>query len=131
MLICDQVIVEQATMKKSLIGVFENLNSPVIPAPARLSLYVKLLDADGRYDFLIRLVSLADEKEIVKTEARDVLISPPAASEIVLNFAGILLPDSGKYEFQLYGNGIFLHRATMNVNHLSGGPQWPQSQSLH
>jgi hypothetical protein len=129
MLICERVIVEQGTGAKSLIGVFENLNSPFFPAPTHISLYAKLLDADGHYNFLVRLVSLLDEMEIVKTEAPNVVAKPPNATEIVINFAGLPLPSPGKYEFQLWADGIFLHRATMNAILIQGGPQWPQPQS--
>src|SRR5665213_3459572 len=91
MLICQQVIVEQGTGMKSLIGVFENLNSPVFPVATRLAVYAKLLDADGSYDFLIRLVSLKDEKKIADVQGKNVVLNSSTSSELVLNISGLVL----------------------------------------
>lgn len=114
---------------KSLIGVFENLNSPVFPVATRLAVYAKLLDADGSYDFLIRLVSLKDEKKIADVQGKNVVLNSSTSSELVLNISGLVLPEPGKYEFQLYANDVYLHRATINAAFVPGGPaQWPQQQ---
>lgn len=130
MLICEHVIVEQGTGAKSLIAVFENVNSHVFPVPTRMAVYAKLLDADGSYDFLIRLINLKDEAKIADVEAKNVLLKSATSSELVLNIAGLVLPEPGKYEFQLYANDVYLHRATINAVHIQGGPaQWPQPQS--
>ena len=62
MLVCDQVISEQGTNKKSLIGVFDNFYSLVFPAALpRIAVYVKLADAQGDYLFKLRFVNLRDE----------------------------------------------------------------------
>jgi hypothetical protein len=131
MLICQRVIVEQGTGMKSLIGVFENLNSFAFPAPVNMAVYAKLLDAEGDYDFLIRLVSLKDERRIADVEGKNVVLNSSTSSELVLNIAGLMLPEPGKYEFQLYANGMYLHRATLNAAQIQGGPvQWPPQQPL-
>jgi len=126
MLICQRVIVEQGTGMKSLIGVFENLNSFAFPAPVSVAVYAKLLDAEGNYDFLIRLVNLRDETKIADVEAKSFALTSATSSELVLNIAGLVLPEPGKYEFQLYANDAYLHRATMNAILIQGGPPWPQ-----
>src|ERR1035441_8953551 len=69
MLVCDQVIGEQGTGKKSLIGIFDNLHAPGFPTQTRLAVYVKLADAQGNYKFRIRLVKLKDEAPIADLNA--------------------------------------------------------------
>jgi hypothetical protein len=128
MLVCDQVIVEQGTGKKSLIGVFENVNSTAFPMQARLAIYAKLVDASGHYDFLIRLVNLKDETKVAEIKA-EANIDPMAPAEFAINFVGMIFPEPGKYEFQLYANGTYLHRVTMNAILIQGGTQWPQRKS--
>src|ERR1700679_1654147 len=124
MLICDQIIIEQGTSKKSLIGLFENLNALSFPAQTRLSIFAKLTDASGHYDFLIRIVNLKDE--ILLSEVKTQLdIKDMTGAELVVNFVGMVFPEPGKYEFQLYANEVYLHRITMNAVLVEGAQQWP------
>jgi len=126
MLVCDQVIAEVGTGKKSLIGIFENVAVPTFPAVIRLGIYAKLVDAEGDYDILIRLVNLKDESRIADMKAEAKSIKREGAAELVVNIGGIILPEPGKYEFQLFANDAFLHRVTMNAVTLPvGGVQWP------
>jgi hypothetical protein len=129
MLVCDQVISEQGTGKKSLIGIFENISAPAFPTQTRLAIYAKLVDASGYYHILIRLVNLKDESKVAEIKAELKIIDPTACAELALNIAGIILPAAGKYEFQLYANDAFLHRVTMNAVLLQGGLQWQPPKS--
>jgi hypothetical protein len=130
MLVCDQVITEFGTGKKSLIGIFENINSPMFPTQIKIGFYAKLVDAEGDYDVLIRLVNLKDESRVADIKAGVKGIKREGAAELVINVAGIVLPEPGKYEFQLFANDAFLHRVTMNAVLLSGGIPWLQPKSL-
>jgi hypothetical protein len=129
MLVCDQVITEFGTGKKSLIGIFENVNSPMFPTQIKIGVYAKLVDAEGDYDILIRLVNLKDETRVADIKAEAKGIKREGAAELVVNVAGIVLPEPGKYEFQLFANDAFLHRVTMNAVLMSGGIPWLQPKS--
>jgi hypothetical protein len=129
MLVCDQVITEFGTGKKSLIGIFENINSSIFPTQVKMGFYARLVDAEGDYDVLIRLVNLKDESRVADIKAEAKGLKRDAAAELVLNVAGIVLPEPGKYEFQLFANDAFLHRVTMNAVLMSGGIQWLQPKS--
>lgn len=55
-LLCDQVITENETGKKSIIGVFDRIwakEFPAIHKPA--AIYIRIADAEGTYDMRIRL----------------------------------------------------------------------------
>lgn len=127
MLVCDQVIIEQGTGKKSLIGVFERVNAFSFPTQTRLAIYAKLVDASGHYKFRIRLVNLKDESVLAELQA-EANIDQGSVGEFAINIAGIVLPTAGKYEFQLYANEVYLHRVTMTAAAMPGGLQWPQQQ---
>jgi hypothetical protein len=132
MLICDQVITEQVTNKKSLIGVFNNFYSLSFPALVqRLAVYVKLADAVGDYMFKLRIVKLKDESLIAEIGIKAHIVDAGNYSELALNMGNIAVPEPGKYEFQLYEGENFLHRVTMQVELAQlpqGGPQWPQQK---
>lgn len=131
MLICDQIINEEGTNKKSLIGVFERVNSPIFPlAIPRLAVYVKLVDAVGQYQFLLRLVNLKDESLMVDVGIGAKIGDMSHQAELALNLGNLPIPEPGKYEFQLYCDDTFLHRATIEACKIQmpGGGPWQQQQ---
>ena len=128
MLVCDQIITEQVTNKKSLIGVFDNFNSLQFPVLfPRLAVYVKVADAVGDYLFKLRLVKLKDETLIAEAGIQAHIADASQYAELALNMGNIPVPEPGKYEFQLYAGENYLHRVTMNAvlaQLPQGGPQW-------
>lgn len=129
MLVCDQIINEEGTNKKSLIGVFERVNAPSYPfVVPRLAIYVKLVDAVGHYDFKLRLVHLKDESLIADIGIGAEIGDVSQHAELALNMGNLPIPAPGKYEFQLYFNEVFLHRVTIDalVVKMPGGMPWPQ-----
>lgn len=132
MLVCDQIITEMGTNKKSLIGVFDNYFSPSFPfVVPRIAIYVKLADAGGEYLFKLRVVKLKDELVIAEIGVRAVIADPTQYSEVALNIGGFALLEPGKYEFQLYSGEEYLHRVTINAvlgpaPQPGGFPSWPQ-----
>src|SRR5713101_1532169 len=102
MLLCDQIIVDAQTQKKSLIGIFENFNAMVFPAIANISVYAKLADAEGQYKFKIRVVHLRDERLIGEVFADGMIQTRLEPVDVAVYLMGFTVPDPGKYEFQLF-----------------------------
>jgi hypothetical protein len=129
MLVCDQVIQEQGTNKKSLLGIFDNINSPAYPTQLRLAVYVKLSDARGHYNFRLRFVSLRDERTMIP-DINIPLDIPESQSgaELAINLVGVIISEPGAYEFQLWADDAYLHRITLNAVSIGGTP-WPQQQN--
>ena len=132
-MICDQIITKQVTNKKSLIGVFDKLFSPNFPAMLpRLAVYVKLADAAGGYLFRLRIVKLKDESPLAEVRLDAQIPDTEQYSELALNMP-LLVPEQGKYEFQLYAGENYLHRVTMQAELAQLPPggqlQWPPQNS--
>lgn len=124
MLICDQVITEMGTNKKSLIGVFDNFFSLAFPSVLpRLAVYVKLADAEGDYLFKLRIVKLEDESLVAGIGVQVQIADIRRYAEVALNMGSIPIPEPGKYEFQLYADDVYLHRITVQAElaQLPGG----------
>jgi hypothetical protein len=133
MLICDQIITEQVTNKKTLIGVFDKLSSPNFPTMMpRLAIYVKLADAAGDYLFRLRIVKLKDESPLAELRLAAQVADTEEYTELAINMP-FLVPERGKYEFQLYAGENYLHRVTMHAELAQlppgGPPQWPPQTS--
>jgi len=122
-LICDQVIHELGTNKKSLIGIFEEIHLPHFPAHyPRIAVYVNLTDAHGEYVLEMRLQS---EKgvEVGRGETPKVKIDNPLATcEFALQVQNLVFPGPGQYEFQIYGNGAFLASKAFRVRQVQRKP---------
>lgn len=122
MLVCDQIVAEQGTNKKSLIGIFEIVAAFAFPTVIpRLSVYVRLVDGLGKYPFKLRVVKLKDETLLADVDVEGDLPDQMHATELVFNFMGFAVPEAGKYEFQLYTRDTYLHRVTMEVSQMQGG----------
>ena len=116
-LICDHIITEAGTNKKSLIGIFENITAARFPyVHPLLSVYVKLTDALGKYKVRIELVDLRHNKIIGKGEIPQVQFPDKLSHyELAFNFAGLRINNSGKYEFRIYANDEFLDSKDFHV----------------
>lgn len=118
MLVCDYVITEQGTKKKSLIGIFENIGTASFPFihPA-LSVYIKLTDAMGSFRFRLELVQLSTLKVIGQGEIPSLVTipSPLMSHELVFNLRGLKFTDPGDYEFRIYANDRIFGQKTFVV----------------
>ena len=119
MLICDYVITEQGTNKKSLIGIFENINVRQFPCVHHsLSVYVKMTEGQGVYRFRLELIDLKDDKTIGGGELpKDIRISNPLiAHELVFNLKGLRFTHAGDYEFRMFSNDKIFAQKTFVVS---------------
>ncbi len=126
MLLCDQIIIDAQTQKKSLIGIFDKFNAVAFPASANTAVYVKLADAEGAYDFKIRVVNLRDETLIADVSARGTVQTRLEPADVAVHLLGFMVPEPGKYEFQLFVNDIYLTRITMEARQMGVPPTWQQ-----
>ncbi|HSB72174.1 MAG TPA: hypothetical protein VLT62_22835 [Candidatus Methylomirabilis sp.] len=105
MLICDQALVEGATGKTSLVGIFENISAHQYPARCGLvTVYAKLTDAQGEYRIRLELISLADFTVIGQGQIRATIGDRMVPAELVFQIAGLAFEKPGRYEFRLYAN---------------------------
>ena len=121
MLICDSVITDKATNKKSLIGVFENINASKFPcAHHSLAIYIKLTDARGKYKFRLELVDLEENLIIGKTELpQDISINNPLGTyELVINFGGLTFKHAGEYDFRMFANNKIFEQKKFSVKQI-------------
>lgn len=106
MLICDQIIVEAGTGKKSLIGIFENIGVSKFPCiHYLLNVYVKFTDAEGLYQFKLELVDLITNEVVGFGETPEVNLPDKLQSyDLPFTLRGINFKHPGKYEFRIYAN---------------------------
>lgn len=121
MLICDYVITEQGSKKKSLIGIFENIGAAKFPfVHPSMSVYIKLTEARGTYRFNLELMDLQNNTVIGKGQIpKDISISDPLIShELVFNLRGLRFEHAGEYEFRIFANDRVFGQKTFFVSRL-------------
>ena len=119
MLICDRVITEAGTNKKSLIGIFENISAYKFPCLHHfLAVYIKLTDANGKYRFRLELVDLENYSVIGRAEIpKEIEIKDPLRiHDLVFNLAALKFAHPGKFEFRIYGNDEVFGQKTFLIN---------------
>lgn len=121
MLVCDTVITEQGTKKKSLIGIFESIGARKFPfVHPFLSVYVKLTEANGAYHFRLEMVNLKSNQVTGEGKIpQEILIDNPLKShELVFNLRGLRFNEPGEYEFRMYSNDQIFAQKTFYVQEI-------------
>ena len=128
MLTCDNIITEQGTGKKSLIGIFEKIYSSDFPCIHHsLSVYVNFTDALGKYNFRLELYDVEKEQVLARAELRDVSIPEKLGTgELAFNLRGLGFSHPGKYEFRIFANDRLFGIKSFFVEKVEvRGPQGP------
>ena len=114
-LVCDTHAVDPSTGKKSLIGIFDRVNAASFPVSRPVTLYYKLTDAEGRYEFKIRFSSPGGEELLAEATGEFTSKSRLTAMELVVPFPKLPLPAAGRYEFQLWANGMYVGTTSIDA----------------
>ena len=101
MLLCDYVIEDKQSNKKSLIGLFSNISAKQFPASHyRMNVFVVLCDGHGEYDGELRCVSADTDKEVSTMKGPVVFPDPNAVIEFNFEMFGVTFPEPGDYIMQ-------------------------------
>ena len=116
LLVCDSVLAEIVTGKKSIIGLFDQIVAGSIPCThSQLGVYFSTIDAEGAYTFRLDLVQLNTDQIIARGEMPVVAKDRFQIVDGAIILQGLTFPATGKYEFRLYANGIFLESKELTV----------------
>jgi len=117
LLICDQIIHEHGTNKKSLIGIFQDIHLTAFPhSYPRIAVYANLTDAHGKYVLELRLVSSADTTVLGSAKTPEVQIDNPLRTcEFALQIQNLVFRHAGVYEFQVFANDELIATKAFNV----------------
>jgi len=105
MIICDSVIEDKMTSKKSLIGLFDNINSSKAPCVhPRLNIFLVLTEGNGEYDCSLKCIHEDTNKTLGGLNARINCKNPQEKIELNFEFRGLRFPEFGNYRFEFYCN---------------------------
>jgi hypothetical protein len=108
LILCDQIITEAITNKKTLIGIFNFIAAPQFPLQHTFFIFCVMSNE-------LRCVRMEDSHEVGKIEAPIVLPDPNTVLELVLRFENILFERPGLYTFELHCEGEIVMEKRFNV----------------
>mgnify|MGYP003340046715 CR=1 FL=1 len=124
--VCDQIIEDKATSKKSLIGIFNNIASPTFPCRhPQLSVFVSVTAGRGTYQAKMRIVNEETQEPVTEVNGQIQLPDKNMVAELVFNFLGVDFPSPGLYSIEFYcDDALILERRfhVMQANPPKGPP---------
>lgn len=107
-LVCDIAVADPSTGKKSLIGIFDRVHVGKFPTQHPVSLYFKLTDAEGYYEVDVRYVEASSGKVLADAKGELEVTDRLTSVDLYMSFPPLPIPGPGRYEFQIWANGMFL-----------------------
>jgi hypothetical protein len=119
MILCDQVITDVETNKKSLIGIFDQVEAVALPCVVHeLHVYLSLTDGHGTLSTAIACVSVDEGEEFFRGEAEVEFADPLQVVELHFVFPHAQFPHAGEYRFQFSADGHILLERKFFVSYL-------------
>ncbi|MBL8878600.1 MAG: hypothetical protein JNG88_05720 [Phycisphaerales bacterium] len=111
LLLCDQLIDDRFTNKKSAIGMFNTIISPTMPTVIQqVTVLASLTELSGQSIVELRLVRDADNGLIFSGNGRVDAPNPLAVVDLIFTLQGIQLPTPGQYAMELWSSDDLLGR---------------------
>ncbi len=111
LLVCDQVIDDKLSNKKSAIGIFNTILVPKVPATIhQMAILASLTEISGRVELELRLVRDSDNMVLFSGRGAVEAPNPLAVVDLLFAMQGIKIPEAGQYAFELLAGGELLGR---------------------
>jgi hypothetical protein len=119
MIFCDQIITDVETNKKSLIGLFDQVETATLPCLLHeLHVYLSLTDGHGALALTLACVAEDDGEELFRGTADIEFESRLQVVELQFVFPNARFPRAGEYRFQLGASGQVLRERKFIVSYL-------------
>ncbi|HMP02427.1 MAG TPA: hypothetical protein PKD86_01765 [Gemmatales bacterium] len=121
MVICDTVIDDRISGKKSLIGLFDAIATTNLPCRVNeLHVFVALTEGYGKRELRMRCISSESDEELFGTTTDIEFPDPLSVVELNLGFRGCEFPEAGEYRFQLFIEQTLLCERKFRVTQVPG-----------
>lgn len=119
MIICDTVIDDATTHKKTLVGVFNAISSQRVPAlHSSLNVFICLTEGRGEYNGILRCVHSGSNKSVLELNGKINFTDIKEIIELNFELKGIVFPEFGEYRFEFLCNSMPLLSRRFTVNDL-------------
>jgi hypothetical protein len=118
MILCDLVITDVETNKKSLIGLFDQVEAATLPCVIHeLHVYLSLTDGHGELAVAIACVTVDEGEELFRGATVVTFDDPLQVVELHFAFPNARFPRAGEYRFQFSADGQVLRERKFFVSY--------------
>jgi hypothetical protein len=112
LLLCEQVIRDSETGRRTFVGAFDSLTADEFPfVSPPLTVYAALTNGQGRIRLELRVTDIDDEVDLAVEGLTVDLPGPLDLAHVRFRFRGLSFPEPGHYLFQLFAeNEPICHR---------------------
>jgi hypothetical protein len=129
--VCDQIIEDKATSKKSLIGIFNNIASQTFPCRhPQISVFVSVTEGRGTYRAKMRIVNEETQAPVTEVQGQIQLPEVNLVAELVFNFIGLEFPAPGLYAIEFYCDDALILERRFHVMQAKLPPKGPPPEEL-
>jgi len=101
--VCDQIIEDKLTNKKSLIGIFNNIGGVNFPwHHPQISVFVSLNEGRGTCTARLRIVNEATTEPVADVNGQIQFLDIHTVVELNFNLVGLVFPTPGLYSIEFY-----------------------------
>lgn len=120
--LCDEIIIDQETQKKSLIGTFCNLWAPEFPVQhPKLCVYVTLTNGMGMVQVEMKCCNTATAEKVFGIEGQIQFPDPNHVHELIFKVNNLIFPQAGVYSFEVLCNDEMVLENRFNVAQMEKG----------
>lgn len=120
MLICDQVIDDKLTNKKSAIGLFNLIAVPRVPTTiSNMAVLISLTEITGRSELELRLIRDTDNAVLFHSQGVIAAPDPLATVDLLFALQGLKFDQIGQHAFEVLCRSEILARRRFHVRPLS------------
>ncbi len=124
--VCDQIIEDKLTNKKSLIGIFNNIGGVSFPCRhPQISVFVSLTEGRGAYTARLRIINEASSETVADVNGQIQFPDIHAVVELNFNLVGLLFPSPGLYSIEFYCDEALVLERRFHVSQVQQPPPPP------
>ena len=118
-IVCDSIIDDRKTGKKTLVGVFNRIAAGSFPCVHHsLSVFVSLTNGRGEYEAELRCVKSATEEPIMEGKGKVGFKDPRDVVEIGFELRGLKFPEPGLYHLEFLCDGVPIGQRPFTVEEI-------------
>jgi hypothetical protein len=125
-MLCDQIIEDKQTSKKSLIGIFNQIGAAEFPCHhARLSVFVSITEGRGTSDARLRIANEETGDVVAEVKGRIQFPDIHSVVEICFNFGVLKFNQPGLYSIEFYCDDALVLERRFHVLKAKPPPKGP------
>ena len=125
--VCDQIIEDKLTHKKSLIGTFNQIAAATFPCRhPRMAVFISLTEGRGAYAVVLRIAQEETGTTVAEVKGQIQFADIHAVAELNFDLVGVQFPAPGLYAIEFYCDDALILERRFHVLQMKQSP--PPSQ---